>query len=296
MHIPVQANFGQEIDLSDREFEQFSRIIYETSRIALNSGKKELLRARLGKIIRRRGIGSFSDYLAIVEEDRTGEELTILLDAVSTNLTSFYREADHFRFVETTVVPQIEGARRNRGERKIRAWSAGCSSGEEPYSLCITLLESLGGGAGWDIRLLATDLSTRVLAIARNAVYPEDRIKTIPPDVAKRYFIPETGADGSRNYRVTPAVRGLVTFGRVNLLEPYPFKGPFDFIFCRNVMIYFDKKTQESLVNGFHRYLADGGYLFIGHSESLNGVSHPFRYVRPSVYRKPDGASSGRSG
>jgi chemotaxis protein methyltransferase CheR len=290
------AGNAVDLELGDREFERFSRIIYETSRIALNDGKKELLRARLGKILRRRGIASFREYLALVEEDRTGGELTILLDAISTNLTSFFREADHFRFLEGTVLSQLDALRKSRGEGKIRAWSAGCSSGEEPYSLAITLLEALGGGAGWDIRLLATDISTRVLAMARNGLYAGERLKAVAPQVVGRHFLPETGDDGQERFRVAPSVRNLVTFGHLNLLEPYPFKGPFDFIFCRNVMIYFDKKTQETLVNGFHRYLADGGYLFIGHSESLNGIDHPFRYVRPSVYQRPVSSSGRKAG
>ena len=295
-HSQAPVGNGIDLDLTDREFERFSRIIYETSRIALNDGKKELLRARLGKILRRRGITSFREYLALVEEDRTGEELTLLLDAISTNLTSFFREADHFRFIETTVVPVLGTTRKAKGERKIRAWSAGCSSGEEPYSLAITLIEALEDAAGWDIRLLATDISTKVLAMARNGLYSSDRIKTVPPQMVARHFVAEAGSDGQKLFRVAPAVRGLVTFGHLNLLDPYPFNGPFDFIFCRNVMIYFDKKTQESLVNGFHRYLADGGYLFIGHSESLNGVAHPFKYVRPSVYRKAGAGSDRKTG
>ena len=296
VHYKAPASNGLELDLSDREFERFSRIIYETSRIALNDGKKELLRARLGKILRRRGIGSFREYLALVEEDRTGEELTLLLDAISTNLTSFFREADHFRFVERTVLPQLAAERKGRSDRKIRGWSAGCSSGEEAYSLAIALLEALGGAAGWDIRLLATDISTKVLAMARNGLYSSDRVKTVSPQVVARHFLPEAGSDGRKLFRVAPAVRDLVTFGHLNLLEPYPFRGPFDFIFCRNVMIYFDKKTQETLVNGFHRYLAEDGYLFIGHSESLNGVAHSFRYVQPSVYRKTGRVSDGKRG
>jgi chemotaxis protein methyltransferase CheR len=154
----------------------------------------------------------------------------------------------------------------------------------------------LAGGAGWDIRLLATDISTKVLAMARSGLYSSDRIKTVSPHVVARHFLPETGSNGQKYFRVAPPVRDLVTFGHLNLLEPYPFKGPFDSIFCRNVMIYFDKKTQETLVNGFHRYLADGGYLFIGHSESLNGVAHPFQYVRPSVYRKTGGGSGRKTG
>ena len=296
MQQPPAPSRGGDPGLTELEFDRFRRIVYDTSRIALNGGKKELLRARLGKILRRRGIASFGEYLSIVEADRTGEELTVLLDAISTNHTYFFREPDHFRFVEETVRSRVDAAGRVRAERKIRAWSAGCSSGEEPYSLAITLLEALGGGAGWDIRLLATDLSTKVLDIARNGLYSSDRLKTVPPGIVARHFLVETGGDGETRFRVSPSVRGLVTFGRLNLLEPYPFKGPFDFIFCRNVMIYFDRETQETLVNGFHRYLSAGGLLFIGHSESLGGIAHPFQYVRPSVYRKTAGGPDGKPG
>lgn len=290
------AGRGCDTGMTDFEFERFRRIVHDTARIALNDGKKELLRARLGKILRSRGIASFGEYLSIVESDRTGEELTRLLDEIATNHTYFFREPDHFRIVEETVRSRMDTAGRAGGERKIRAWSAGCSSGEEPYSLAITLLEASGGGAGWDIRLLATDLSTKVLAMAREGIYPSDRVKTVPPRILERHFRIETVGGGEIRYRVSPAVRRLVTFGRLNLLEPYPFQGPFDFIFCRNVMIYFDRETQERLVDGFHRYLPEGGHLFIGHSESLSGIAHPFRYVRPSVYRKTAAGPDGKRG
>ncbi|MBI5419275.1 MAG: protein-glutamate O-methyltransferase CheR, partial [Deltaproteobacteria bacterium] len=243
------------------------------------------LRSRLGKIVRRRGLASFQDYLRLVEEDATGDEITVLLDAVSTNVTSFFREADHFRYMEEVMLPRLVEAGGPRGDRTIRGWSAGCSTGEEPYSIAVTLLQSLSGGKGWDIRLLATDLSTRVLSIARNGLYAKDKLKGVSSPTLSRYFAREAH-DGGEYYRVHAGLRGLITYARLNLMEPYPFQGPFDFIFCRNVMIYFDRKTQETLVNRFHRYLAEDGHLFIGHSESLNGVSHPFQYVRPSVYRK----------
>lgn len=273
-------------DLTDADFEKFRRIIYDTAGITLNEGKKELLRARLGKILRRRGLRSFSDYLKAVEADRSGEELTLLLDAISTNVTSFYREPDHFHFIESTVIPALAAARTSPETRKVRIWCAGCSTGEEPYTLAITLRETLPGVDGWDARILATDISTRVLQVARNGVYSQDKLKTMPSPVASRWFVPtEVHGDGGY-FRVQPAIRKMVTFAHLNLHAEYPFKGPFDAIFCRNVMIYFDRPTQESLVNRYYRYLADGGYLFIGHSESLNSVSHPFTYVRPAVYRK----------
>ncbi len=282
-----------DLDLSERDFERFSRIVHETSGIFLTANKKELVRARLGKVLRRRGIPSFRDYLRQLENDDSGDEVTLLLDAISTNVTSFFREADHFRFVEQVALPPIVAARHRKGEKRIRAWCAGCSSGEEPYTVAITLLEALPDSAEWDIGILATDLSTRVLSAARGGLYAADKFRDVAPQIVSRYFTPEA-ADGERSYyRVAPAVRRLVTFGRLNLLHEYPFKGPFDFIFCRNVMIYFDRPTQETLVNRFASYLAEGGHFFIGHSESLNAVSHPFQYVRPSVYRKGGSRPSG---
>jgi chemotaxis protein methyltransferase CheR len=282
-------------DLTDADFEKFRRIIYDTAGITLNEGKKELLRARLGKIMRRRGLGSFRDYLVEIEADETGEEITLLLDAVSTNVTSFFREPDHFHFMESTVLPAIAAARNHTGDRKVRIWCAGCSTGEEPYSLAVTLRETLPGIEGWDARILATDISTRVLQIARNGVYSPDKLKTMPSPVVNRWFTPAEVHGEGGYYRVQHVLRKMVTFAHLNLHADYPFKGPFDAIFCRNVMIYFDRQTQETLVNRYHGYLAEGGYLFIGHSESLNSIAHPFKYVRPAVYRK-SGAPSERKG
>ncbi len=274
-----------ESELSGPDFERFRRIVYDAAGIALNDEKRGLLRARLSKVMRRRGIASFREYLKIVEADDTGDEITLLLDAVSTNVTSFFREDDHFRFMAEVLLPELCRVRQGRTEKTIRGWSAGCSTGEEPYSIAITLLENLAGGRGWDIRVLATDLSSRVVDAARSGLYTREKLKGIPPELASRYFRPENDGTGLL-YRVEPALRSRITFARMNLLGTYPFRGPFDFIFCRNVMIYFDKPTQQSLVERFARYLAEDGYLFVGHSESLNGLSHSFRYVRPSVYRK----------
>lgn len=285
------ANAGPALDLADRDFEKFSRLIFETSGIALTGAKKELLRARLGKILRRRGIPSFRDYLELVEGDATGDEIVSLLDAISTNVTSFFREADHFRFLGDVAFPAIRKTRERSGGKKFRAWCAGCSTGEEPYSLAITLRETLSVESGWDVRILATDISTKVLAAAREGAYAKQKLKEIPPRIVARYFAREPGREGQDRYRVASELRSMISFGRLNLMEPYPFRGPFDVIFCRNVMIYFDKKTQGDLVERFHRYLAEGGYLFIGHSESLNGIRHPLQYVRPSVYRKRDALS-----
>lgn len=283
-------------DLTDADFEKFRRIIYETAGITLNEGKKELLRARLGKIMRRRGIDSFREYLTVIEADASGEELTVLLDAVSTNVTSFFREPDHFRFMESTVLPAIIAARTRPAERKLRIWCAGCSTGEEPYSLAVTLRETLPDVDSWDAKILATDISTRVLQIARHGIYSQDKLKAMPSPVVNRWFVPAEVQGDSGYFRVQNILRKMVTFAHLNLHAEYPFKGPFDAIFCRNVMIYFDRPTQEALVNRYHKYLADDGYLFIGHSESLNSIAHPFKYVRPAVYRKTGVAAGDRRG
>jgi chemotaxis protein methyltransferase CheR len=283
---PRREEGGASQGLCDRDFEKFSRIIFDVSGIALTDSKKELLRARLGKIMRRRGIPSFRDYLALVEGDSSGNEVVFMLDAISTNVTSFFRESDHFRFMEDVVLPGIAGKADKTGGKRLRAWCAGCSSGEEPYSLAITISEFITSNAKWDARILATDISTKVIKAAREGVYARPKLKDIPPNLVSRYFSRETGEEGLDLYRVVPGVRSIISFARLNLIGQYPFKGPFDVIFCRNVMIYFDKKTQEALVNRFHGYLDAGGHLFIGHSESLNGIAHQFQYVKPSVYRK----------
>lgn len=280
-------------ELGDREFERFRAIVHEAAGISLSEAKRDLLRARLGKVMRRKGIHDFAEYLRLVEDDPTGRELTLLLDAVSTNVTAFYREVDHFLFLEKAGIPAVRARREAQGDRKVRAWSAACSSGEEPYSIAITLREHFPESQGWDVRVLATDISTRVLAAARHGLYGSDRVGTVPPGLVSKSFHPERDAEGTLCYRVRPELRRMVTFGRLNLHDEYPFRGPFDLVFCRNVMIYFDRATQERLVNRIHGYLAPGGYFFVGHSESLNAVKHPFRYIRPSVYQKEDGAAAG---
>jgi chemotaxis protein methyltransferase CheR len=275
------------IDLSDREFQLFRALIFEKSGINLNDGKKELVRTRLGSKLRKGGYGSFRDYYNYVVEDRTGEELITLLDAISTNLTSFFREINHFSYLRNHIVPEIMEKKKNDSARQIRAWSAGCSSGEEPYSIAFTLTDIFQGTKGWDVKLLATDISTKVLARAASGVYTEDQAGTVPKDMASK-FLDKTALDGDRMCRVRPEIKSMIQFKRFNLMTPsFPFRRGFDFIFCRNVMIYFDKPTQQTLVNKFFGALAEGGYLLIGHSESLTGVQHRFRYMQPTIYKRP---------
>jgi chemotaxis protein methyltransferase CheR len=273
-----------EHELTQADFEKLSRLIYEQSGIALHEGKKDLVRARLGKRLREGKFKSFRDYYQFVVQDESGEELVSLLDSISTNLTSFFREQVHFDFLQTDLLPRWRAARPGR-DKTLHIWSAGCSSGEEVYSIAITLLESLGTPEKWKIRILASDISTRVLKKAAAGTYETERVRTLPPAIVKKYFL--RGENNWRDHvKIKNSLKELVTFKRVNLMEPFSFQKAFDCIFCRNVMIYFDKKTQEVLVNRFYQNLQPEGVLFIGHSESLTGIQHPFQYVRPAVYRK----------
>lgn len=273
------------IELSEKEFQAFSDLVHQKAGINLHSGKKQLVRARLATRIRSLKLGTFSQYYDYVINDHKGDELVLLLDSISTNLTQFFREPKHFDFMAEKFLPELAAARLKSDQRQIRVWSAGCSTGEEPYSIAITLLDNLSSFTGWDIKILATDLSTRVLGVARQAVYAEERVRDIPSATMRKYFQAGRG-DWSGCFKVKDAVKKLVVFRRLNLMDPLPFSNPMDLIFCRNVMIYFDKKTQGELVDRLYQSLAKDGYLFIGHSESLTGVKHSFKYVQPTVYRK----------
>lgn len=269
--------------VSEAEFRQISDLVYRHCRINLHDGKKELVRARLAKRMRSGGFTNVGAYIEHVLADASGAEFTGLIDSLSTNLTSFFREVAHFNYLKAQFLPALVARKRKQGTSRILAWSAGCSSGEEPYSLAMLLSDELPAGDGWDVRILATDISTRVLDIARAGNYPAARVQSVPPPQRQQY-LSASRRNGAALYTVTPEVRRLVRFRHLNLMDAWPFSGPFDFIFCRNVMIYFDKPTQEKLVNRYHEVLRSGGLLFTGHSESLTGIAHRFRYVEPTIY------------
>ncbi|MEW6669204.1 MAG: protein-glutamate O-methyltransferase CheR [Thermodesulfobacteriota bacterium] len=274
-----------QMDLSERDYVNFSNLIHEKCGIYLHKGKKELLKARLAKLLRGYDFDSIRDYYKFLMTDESGQEMISLLDSISTNLTYFFREPRHFEFLSQMVVPQFLKSRRGAQRQKIHVWCAGCSSGEEPYSIAITLLEALPQGSQVDVSILATDISTRMLAVAAKGIYGSEKMEKIPYEWKRRYF--QKGFKSCEGYfRVKSSVKDLVTFRRVNLVEPFPWDSTFDAIFCRNVMIYFDKPTQERLVNRFHQALSKDGYLLIGLSESLTGIQHPFKYIQPSIYLK----------
>jgi len=270
--------------LNDAQFQKISRLVKDRCGINLHEGKKQLVQARLAKRLRELGLRGYREYIEYVANDVDGTELTAMLDAISTNLTSFFREEEHFTYLAHKVIPAA--LRRAGKSGRLRIWSAGCSTGEEPYSIAITVCSNVPDLSCLDAKILATDLSTKVLAHAEKATYPDQRVKAVPPQQRSRYFHC-IQAKPERLCRVIDPARSLVHFARLNLMEHWPMRGPFDAIFCRNVMIYFDKPAQGVLVNRFYDMLAPGGTLFIGHSESLAGIDHPLRYVQPTVYEKP---------
>lgn len=262
------------------EFCRFQKLIYDKSGIVLTDQKESLLVARLMRRLREIDVQTFSQYYELVVRDQTGEEFTRMLDLISTNKTDFFREPKHFEFLREQVLPQLER------EKYIRVWSSACSTGEEPYTIAMTLYEGVRDPRQWEFKILASDLSTRVLEQAKAGVYEADRLKDVPADLLRRHFLKGRGPNEGL-FKVKPHLASIVEFRRINLMdEQFPIKTPLDMIFCRNVMIYFDRPTQEKLVNKFHRYLKPGGYLCIGHSESLQWVRHPFKLVVPTIYRK----------
>jgi chemotaxis protein methyltransferase CheR len=270
--------------LSEEEFQLISQLVYGRFGIHLSSQKKTLIVERLQKTIRVGNFTSFRDYYDHVIADRSGKELLNLVDKISTNHTMFFREQDHFTYMQSTLLPRLLETERRSGRKFIRIWSAGCSSGEEPYTIAMLLHDNLiACDAGWDVGILATDISTTVLEKAQEGLYAANQMEHVPAVFRKRYFKPA----GEGLAMVSDELRKMIMFRRLNLMnQDFPFKGKFQLIFCRNVMIYFDAPTRDALLSKFHRYLEPGGTLFVGHSESLNRDNALFRYVRPAVYEK----------
>lgn len=255
-------------------------LIYERTRIRLHDGKEALIVGRLGKRMRHHGFAHLSEYCDYLQTRASDEEFTLVTDALTTNHTNFLREVDHFEFTVNEALPSMLA----RGQRRFNMWSAASSSGEEAYTMGMFFSESFPAAQGWDWRITGSDISTKVLQKAKQAIYPEDRVGPVPTDWLRKYFQMGTG-HWSGHYRVKKEIADRVSFRQVNLTEDYTHPQPFEIIFCRNVMIYFDRQTQEQLVRRLCRCLTPGGYLLIGHSESLNGLDLPLRCVRPSIYR-----------
>ncbi len=272
--------------ITDKEFALFKSLIYQQVGITLDVPKKTLLVSRLGKRLRELGLPTYQAYYDCLSGKGGEEELTKLLDLISTNKTDFFREPAHFDFLREHILPQAQPS------KTLRIWSSASSSGEEPYTIAMTLSDAISDMSRWDIKILASDISTRVLAKAASGVYEEERVSQLPQDLIRRFFLRGRGLQ-SGNLKVRPHIAQLVNFRRINLMDPtFPIRSALDVIFCRNVMIYFDRSTQAKLMKKFFRYLRPGGYLFIGHSESLQWIEHEFRYLRPTIYQKPLGVKS----
>jgi chemotaxis protein methyltransferase CheR len=274
---------GQGPELSDSDFFRFCQLVHQHAGIHLTSQKKELVRARLMKILRQRGLSTFREYYEQVMRDSSGAELMSFLDALSTNQTAFWREPNHFEYLSAEILTAWQAERRTSLKRNL--WSAGCSSGEEPYTLALLMLNAFPGEDLSQVKIHASDINTQVLSQAERGIYPINRVEPLPPEWRRRFF--QRGVGERQGFvRVKPEVRHLVNFFRLNLMDPLPFRENMDIIFCRNVMIYFEKETQVKLVDKFYQCLKPGGYLFIGHSESLCNHQHQFNYVKPTIYRK----------
>jgi len=273
------------VKLSDREFSAISRVVYDHCGINLKEDKRELVQSRLAKLVRQHKFSSYSDYLDQVLKDPSSTGFTNFIDHISTNLTGFFRENQHFEYLQEVLLPRIIQTVPASDPVRIRGWSAGCSSGEEPYSLAITLAEALQDVRRPNVKILASDISSRVIAAAREGYYSESQLAGIDTSIRRRYFDARMETSG-RHYLVKKHLKEMILFKQINLMASWPITTPLDFIFCRNVMIYFDKPTQQRLISRFHGLLRPGGVLFIGHSESLSGIQHPFRYIAPTVYQK----------
>jgi chemotaxis protein methyltransferase CheR len=285
---PTNVTFSPDImrdarlSITDDEFNKLRKFIHTHTGIALADHKRALVCARLAKRLRHHRLGSYAEYYdLLIHHDSEEQELVELINAITTNKTDFFREAHHFQFLTDHVFPPLRAANR----RRVRLWSAGTASGEEAYTLGITVCESFAGLADWDIKILATDIDTNVLDRAEQGVYPEEVLERVPVHLREKYFL--RGAEANEGYvRVKPQVQSIIRFRRLNLMdETWPMQGPFDVIFCRNVLIYFDKATQRKLLMHYAKLLRPQGYLMLGHAEVIHGFEPIFQPVGHSIYQ-----------
>ena len=270
-------SFKRDFDLNDDDFNILKELSLRWTGISLSDNKKTMIYARLSKRLRALNLSSFSQY-CIYLKSNTDKEKTNFINAITTNLTSFFRENHHFSYLETHVIPKL--INKNAHTRKIRIWSAGCSTGEEPYSIAM-LLMSMPALKGWDIKILSTDLDSDVIQKAESNIYTRDRVQGIDPKFNR--YIHDIDDE---TVSIDPSVKGIIRFRVLNLLDPWPFKNEFDIVFCRNVVIYFDKNIQKILFSRYAKNLSSNGYLFIGHSETLNKLSTDFTSVGRTIYFK----------
>lgn len=271
------------LKLTDQEFRDLTTFVHKNYGIDL-SKKRILIEGRMSNMLADHGITTFRQYMDILFADKTGHEITQLLNKLTTNYTYFRRETEHFDFLLSTVLPYFEQTRTNR---VLYLWSAGCSSGQEPYTLAMHLHDYFGSRkSSWDTTILASDISENAMSKAKQAIYTAEEIKDVLPGWRSKYFVDLHNG----TYQVNETIRKEVVFRKINLMEPFQFKHPFDLILCRNVMIYFDSPTKDRLVNKFYDWTSDTGYLFIGHSESINRDTTRYAYIQPAIYQRRGGS------
>ena len=274
----------REFEFTTAHFKTVMNYIAEHAGIDLADSKQQMVYSRLVRRLRAKKIPDFDSYLRLLEKD-DGTELINFINALTTNLTSFFRENHHFEHLTESVFPKLE--RENASSRKIRIWSAGCSTGEEPYSLAITVKDYFQNKPGWDVQIYASDLDSNVVQTAQNGIYSEDRVKGLSKPMLKKWFLKGRGGQDGM-VRVKPELQSILNFRQLNLLHTWPWKEAFDIVFCRNVVIYFNKDTQRVLFGRFFENMVDDAHLFIGHSESLNKVSDRFQLIGKTIYQRTE--------
>jgi chemotaxis protein methyltransferase CheR len=272
---------GREYAFTKQDFNALRELVKRTTGINLAESKQELVYGRLTRRLRALGLGSFREYRDLLESN-ADNELVEFTNAITTNLTSFFRESHHFDYLRDKVLKPLSA---KPGPRRLRFWSAGCSTGEEPYSIAMTVCEALPDWQRWDIKILATDLDSEVVAKASAGIYGDDRVRGMSQKRINEYFTQEGSAERPK-FRVTPALRSLITFRQLNLMHALPMKGPFDVVFCRNVVIYFDKDTQRELFARMARLQQPDQLLMLGHSESMFKISEAWDLMHKTMYRR----------
>jgi chemotaxis protein methyltransferase CheR len=271
---------GREFEFTEKDFKFIVNYAFEKTGIAISDNKKDMIYSRIARRIRALGFANFNEYCDYLKGDDASNEIVDFVNAVTTNLTKFFREFHHFEHLRNISLPNSFGV--NQGSKKLRIWSAGCSSGMEPYSIAMTLRKAMPSLNSWDAKILATDIDTNMLATGESGIYSEDSANDIPKEFSEYYFRSST----PKKIEMSEKLKSLISFKYLNLVEPWPMGGPFDIIFCRNVVIYFKKETQKIIFDKYADLLRPDGYLYIGHSESLYNVTDRFELVGKTTYRK----------
>lgn len=277
------GSWEREFIITDKDFQVLRQLVNYYTGINLSESKRELVYSRLAGRLRKNNLRKFSDYCRLLQEDSEGEEVTFFRNAITTNLTSFFREQHHFDYLNKTILPSYKSG--SSPVKRFRVWSAGCSTGEEPYSIAMVLKESRHLPADCDMKILATDIDSSVLGTAIDGAYASERVQQIPSHRLKKWFLSKRARRDGK-LQISGELKKHIAFRELNLMREWPMKGPFDIIFCRNVLIYFSKPTQRILIERFANLLSENGYLFIGHSESLFRISDRFKLVGQTIYQK----------